>query len=192
MQDAEERGKKEEIEGETGGEREESVFRASEVHRWKTLGSYPFKIFREASPIALIIRVTCQDHGKYKDIYIYIHIQKDICTHTCTYTCRCQCLLISQHEKTQSRTCTFHDVYCSKPLAFHNVFMCFCFSLLFQTLLQISSPCSSDRQMGKSKARTGRQQRMCSAWHLRTGRNGRQPDNTCEPVLIDPSEEKGL
>ena len=43
------------------------------------------------------------------------------------------------HFLTKKRI-TFHGVCFSKPLTFHNDFMFFCFSLLFQALFETSSP----------------------------------------------------
>ena len=43
---------------------------------------------------------------------------------------------------------TFHDVCFSKPLTFHNDFMFFCFSQLFQALFETSSPTYFSSQVG--------------------------------------------
>ena len=68
-----------------------------------------------------------------------------------TYTYRCTCLrhsfCSSSHEK-KSRTLTFRDVYFSKPLTFHKTFMCFCFSLQFEALLETSSYNSFTNHVG--------------------------------------------
>ena len=106
-----------------------------------------------------------QDHG------IYIFKQIYMCTHT--------------------HTCTFHDVYCSKPLTFQNGFMFICFSYLFQALLQISKPSqvrATERKM--SITRSGRQQCMCNVWHMIRKGNGRQPVNICDLILIILSKKK--
>ena len=51
-----------------------------------------------------VTRNRSQDHGECKQIYMYIHIYKYQQTNMCSHT----------------NTCSFHDVYCSKPLTFHN------------------------------------------------------------------------
>ena len=97
--------------------------------------------------------------------------------------------IINKNKYTRARI-PFHDVYCSKPLTFHNGFRFLCFSYLFQALLQISSPHSSDRQKKMSITRFWRQQRMCSVWYTTRKGNGRQPDNICYLTLNILSKNK--
>ena len=49
-------------------------------------------------------------------------------------------------EKTQSGTRAFHDTCCSKPLAFHNGFICFAFRSCLMHVFLISSPTSFTHQ----------------------------------------------
>ena len=51
------------------------------------------------------------------------------------------------HFPTKKRI-TFHDVCFSKPLTFHNDFMFFCFSQLFQALFETTSPTYFTSQVG--------------------------------------------
>ena len=44
-------------------------------------------------------------------------------TYTYAYSFTCRCNFCTFLEKTESGTRTFHDVYCSKPLTFHNGWM---------------------------------------------------------------------
>ena len=89
-------------------------------------------------------------------------------------------------------TCTFHDVYCSKPLTFHNGFMFFCFSLLFQALCCIFQSLTArpdrERKNVKNKNRTTTTHVHCMV--CKQEGNGRQPDNTCHVIRTVISQVK--
>ena len=61
--------------------------------------------------------------------------------------CGCRCHLFFAHFLTEKRI-TFHDVCFSKPLTFHNDFIFFCFSQLFQALFETTSPTYFTSQVG--------------------------------------------
>ena len=143
-------------------------------------------------------RPDCSNHSRYmkhvtrsrsQDHCIFIH--KHICTHTSTSTptststsaCRCHCFAHFS-RKTQSGTRAFHDVHCSKPLTFHNGF-------IFLLLVAVSITSADFKplqlrpiEMKMLITRSGRKQRMCSVWYANRGGNGKQPDNTCNQILI--------
>ena len=84
-----------------------------------------------------------QQHNTHTQQHTHQHTHQH--PHTNTHTT--QHTQLPTHTK-HTTTCTFHDVYCSKPLTFHKIFMFFASRSCFKHFLQISSSHSSDLQRG--------------------------------------------
>ena len=102
-------------------------------------------------------------------------------THFCIHIFMC----------THTKTCTFHDVYCSKPFTFHNGFM------FFLLLVAVSSTVADFKLLQlrptvkkMSITRSERQQRMCNVWYMIRKGTRSQPDNICHLLLSILSKNK--
>ena len=97
------------------------------------------------------------------------------------------------YMRTHTYTCTFHDVYCSKPWTFPKGFMLFLLLVAVASTFADFKPLQlrpRERERKMSITRSGRQQRMCHVWYMIRKGTGRQSDNNCYLTLIILSKNK--
>ena len=162
---------------------------------WELVGN-------NTSPIPLIIRVTwSMSRATALKITVSIHthfkmcVQIHICTHTNTCTKRYRYTYTYRHRyryRYRKRSDTEKDL--EKDIhEHHNAFMffasCICFKHFCRFQVVTAQP---DREETNVKNKNWATTTHVQCVVCKQGGNGRQPDNTCELMLIDPSEAKGL